>query len=316
VSVFFVVCSWIIGFVLVENLVLALSVCVLIAFAGLILTGVLKFRIDKKYKNVTAKELDYVMLNLPSLLMTIVPVFFVFLFKYTLADSGNLFILYFNVGILLIFLITPRLPQTFLLGAKPSIVTDSYLLNELKNLANSMGVQRIELYVIDSTKFKVANAIQIGYNKFSIVLSNLLIERFTIDELKAVLAHEIAHAKSRHVLKMTTAALAILLTGLNLLLFSRLVEFSIVLQLTMALAGFMLIVVANFLCVSYISRKFELQADLMAVKVLRTGAPLISALEKLTELNLIPRDNPRMKLGMSHPSLTERIKKIETLRLE
>jgi len=61
---------------------------------------------------------------------------------------------------------------------------------------------------------------------------------------------------------------------------------------------------------THISRRFEYEADKIAVKVVGKEA-VIKTLNKLSDLNLIPRKYPRF-LGLfeTHPSFEDRIKRV------
>jgi Zn-dependent protease with chaperone function len=73
-------------------------------------------------------------------------------------------------------------------------------------------------------------------------------------------------------------------------------------------AGFVVLFLSPQL-VLRLQRKFEFEADEIAVRTLGEGRPMVSALQKLMELNLVPADR---KSG-THPSIAKRIQRIEQI---
>jgi STE24 endopeptidase len=150
-----------------------------------------------------------------------------------------------------------------------------------------------------------------GPKRFSVLISDYLIEEFTPAEVDAVIAHELAHAKQRHVLKIAVTYLCFSLSGLDLLFFVRNVGVLTLGVLALFFTGLFLLFGGNFFFTPYINRRFELEADHMAVKTIEDGKAMISALKRMAELNLTPQDKTFMSWGLTHPSVSERIKKIQ-----
>ena len=82
-----------------------------------------------------------------------------------------------------------------------------------------MGVENVQLFSVDWKKFKVANAFQVGRRKFSVYVSNYLIEKMSVEEVEAVMAHELAHAKRKHVAKSFALFLFPEVASVNLFIF-------------------------------------------------------------------------------------------------
>ena len=126
-------------------------------------------------------------------------------------------------------------------------------------------------------------------------------------EIIAVLAHELAHAKKRHVLKQFALVLFPLLLIMNCFIIGlALSQSSIFLGLLACAIGFASIFLSSGITRRY-QKGFEYEADAFAVKILGDPKPMINALEKLVQLNLFPRDND----SSTHPSITKRIQKIK-----
>jgi STE24 endopeptidase len=169
-----------------------------------------------------------------------------------------------------------------------------------------MGIPRVNLYSIDWRRFKVANAFQAGPRRFSVFVSNYLLDNMTTGELSAVMAHELGHAKRRHVLKVTALALCTCMIGLDLFIVSLTLNQTSPWPLIPIVAGFIAIIVGPRL-VLRLQRKFEFEADEIAVRITGDGTTMISALRKLADLNLVPVET---RFG-THPSIAKRIERIE-----
>lgn len=310
-SAFLISLSWVVGFALLKTPVVAILSSVSIASIALVLSSVLRFYVDKKYKQVTARRADYILSNIPLYILVVVPVFILLSISHMLSELGILIILYIDGVILLIFTVVSKLPRSFLFGGKMSPLSNGALLSRARALANRMGVQVVDLYTIGWKKFKVANAVQMGPHKFSILISDHLIESLSPAEVDAVVAHELAHAKRRHVLKIVTTSLCFSMVGVDLLWLIRSAEVLAPWHLVLFFAGLVSVFGGNMFCIPYITRKFELEADYIAVKTLDNGKTMISALRKLAELNLIPKKKPRMSWGLTHPSASQRIETIQ-----
>jgi len=162
-----------------------------------------------------------------------------------------------------------------------------------------------------------------GRNR-TIVLYDTLIETMNEDEVISVLAHEIGHAKKRHVLvsmPMAFGIIALLLLGAYFIVthtpISTAFGFD---ELNIAFNMFVLMIFASPIMIllqiprNIISRKFEYAAD--AYEASHTGkTTAISALKKLYREdygNLTP--HPVVVLiKHSHPTLTQRIAGIESV---
>ena len=167
----------------------------------------------------------------------------------------------------------------------------------IEGLLSKCGFTAQGLFVMDGSKRSAhGNAYFTGFGKTKrIVFFDTLLERLNINEIEAVLAHELGHFKHRHVLKRILATFAMSLGFLWLL--ARLMKadwfyqglgithpthsgYSTALAL---LLFFMVLPVFSFLfspMMSALSRKHEFEADAYAVK--QTAAPdLVSALVKL-----------------------------------
>ncbi|NNM78836.1 MAG: M48 family metallopeptidase [Gallionella sp.] len=187
------------------------------------------------------------------------------------------------------------------------------------------------LFVMDGSKRSGhGNAYFTGFGKTKrIVFFDTLLERLSIDEVEAVLAHELGHFKHRHVIKRIAATFAMSLGFLWLLAqFMQNAWFYQGLGINPAtgagpvhtaialLLFFMLLPVFGFLLgpvMSAYSRKHEFEADAYAAT--QTAAhDLVSALVKLYQDNAatLTPDPLYSKFYDSHPPAAVRIAQLQT----
>ncbi len=154
-----------------------------------------------------------------------------------------------------------------------------------------------------------------------IVLYDTLIEKHTVPELLAIVAHEMGHHKKGHIPR--AIARSVVISGVTFFLLSlfinnrqlfdafRMKELSIYASLVFfgflyAPVGMVLGIVENV-----ISRRHEFEADAYAAATTEAGAPpMIAGLKKLSVENLSNLTPHPMKvfLGYSHPPVLERIR--------
>lgn len=205
---------------------------------------------------------------------------------------------------------------------------DGELKSRLEELLKKCGFKASGLFVMDASRRSGhSNAYFTGFGKSKrVVLYDTLIEQLTIDEIEAVLGHELGHYKHHHILKkmlfMIPAVFAILfvislLVNLPLLykgfgfVSGELVPYQMMfigiflLSLVFGDWGILLSPIMNSL-----SRHDEFQADAFAKEICGTGEPLCTALVKLNKENLSEIQVPKIYsvFNYSHPPLLERIK--------
>ncbi|OJX92006.1 MAG: peptidase M48 [Paludibacter sp. 47-17] len=193
----------------------------------------------------------------------------------------------------------------------------------ISSFAEKAGFKIDNIFVIDGSRRSTkANAYFSGLGpRKRIVLYDTLIAQMTIDEIVAVLAHEIGHYKHRHVLKGLLLSLPF-----NLLLF-YLLGLTLKSDLPAMAAGGTaasfhvnaLVFFTIYTPVSMVfdllgnlfSRRHEYQADAFAARYGYSDA-LVSSLKKLSATslsNLMPHPL-YVFFNYSHPTLYQRIKKI------
>jgi len=169
-----------------------------------------------------------------------------------------------------------------------------------------------------SEKSKKANAALVGLgNTRRIILSDTLLQKFSADEVEAVLAHEFGHHVRHHIFRIIvvqalTTYLGFYLANACLLAWGQalglrgVADFANLPLLILVSMGLSLILLPG---VNSHSRWLERQADDYALKAIPSKMAFISSMEKLAELNLAERQ-PSAWIEFifhSHPSIEKRI---------
>lgn len=203
---------------------------------------------------------------------------------------------------------------------KQTPLEEGELRDSIHDFANKVGFKLDNIYVIDGSKrSSKANAYFSGFgSQKRITLYDTLINDLTIEEVVAVLAHEVGHYKRKHIVYNLLSSVG--LTGVTLFILSLLVGNEILSNaLGVEEANFHIGLIAFTILYSpiseltgvvmnFISRKFEYQADNYA-KTYFNAEALISSLKKLSKnslSNLTPHSF-YVKIHYSHPSLLQRI---------
>ena len=202
------------------------------------------------------------------------------------------------IGVLLTRMWFLRL-YTEALGLAPHAVTTGPLRDRLFDLARRAGVPLRQLYVIPTTRGRLANAF--AMNGGSVMLTDYLLDHLSEREVTAALAHEIGHLRYGHprrlaltlVLSLGGACLATQLLG---------TWFALSSTLTLPLA----IVIASFVTL-LVTRGFERVADAAAIDLTGDPEALITALARLSQLNHVPLDwGAWAERSLTHPSTRRR----------
>ncbi|MCF6246759.1 MAG: M48 family metallopeptidase [Desulfobacula sp.] len=191
--------------------------------------------------------------------------------------------------------------------------------------ATSINFSLVNIFVMDGSKrSSKSNAFFAGFGKNKrIVLFDTLIKEQSIDELVAVLAHEMGHYKKKHVIKRM--ALSVLQMGFVFYLLSFFIsnenlfeafyveEMSIYAGLVFFGMLYSPIDLFSSLVFQISSRKDEYEADRFAAQTLDDPNPMITALKKLSAHNLsnLTPHPFYVFLNYSHPPVMERIKALK-----
>ena len=177
------------------------------------------------------------------------------------------------------------------------------------------------IFVVDgSRRSSKANAFFTGMGRNKrIGLFDTLVERYSVAELVAVVAHEIGHYKERHVWKgmaLGIAHMGAMFFVLSLFLGQQGLFDAFFVSEPSVYAGLLFfgllftpVELALSLAVNAFSRKNEFEADRFAARTTGSGEPLISALKKLSadSLNNLTPHPLHVALTASHPPVLQRI---------
>ena len=210
---------------------------------------------------------------------------------------------------------------------KLKILENGDLRDKLNSFAKKVDFSLSNIFIIDGSKrSSKANAYFSGFGKNKkIVLYDTLIKNHSVDELVAVLAHEIGHYKLKHII--SNMIISIITTGIMLYIMSKFLFNS---EISYALGGNIsfrhLEIFAFFIIYSPIntilsillnikSRKNEYEADNFAVRSYKKK-PLITALKRLSKDNLTNlTPHPLYEfINYSHPTLSKRLNSINNLK--
>ena len=201
------------------------------------------------------------------------------------------------------------------------------LKTRLEELLKKCGFKASGLFVMDASRRSGhSNAYFTGFGKSKrVVLYDTLIEQLSVDEIEAVLGHELGHYKHHHILKkmifMIPAVFVVLFVISMLVKLPSLysgfgfVDVEVVPYQMMFIGIFLMSLVFGEWGIllnpimNFMSRRDEFQADAFAKKICGTGEPLCTALIKLNKENLSEIQVPKIYsvFNYNHPPLLERI---------
>jgi STE24 endopeptidase len=200
-------------------------------------------------------------------------------------------------------------------------IEDGELKTSLMNYSKSINFPLTKIFKMDGSKRSTkSNAFFTGFgNNKRIVLFDTLIEKHTVSELVAVLAHEMGHYKKNHIKKMmiiSIGQMGIIFYLLSVFLgydelFKAFYMENISIYAGLIFFSMLFSPISFFLNIlmQYISRKHEYEADDFAVKTTSENIHLIDALKKLSVDNLsnLTPHPLFVFLNYSHPPVLKRI---------
>lgn len=176
-------------------------------------------------------------------------------------------------------------------ATSPLLEDTSNTLARLRTLCHRFGMPRMRLLVWETGAARIPNAGMVGLlGGFRyVLLSDVLLEIMTPEELETVVGHELGHAKHKHLLIYFVSALAFTMLGQFV--------FSLIDSLdtppTVELLFSAMFVLAFWKAVlGGLSRIFESQADLEGARAVGSPLPFTSAMEKIAATARIDRHAP------------------------
>ena len=187
---------------------------------------------------------------------------------------------------------------------------DEELVADLRALAERAGVPIRDVLVADASRRTTkANAYVSGFGATRrVVVYDTLLGRAEPSELRAVLAHELAHRRYRDVASFSAffVAAAVAVVVLLWAIFGAEVEPR---DFPLVLLVLTLIQPPVFAALAAIARRWEYRADRFALRVTRDLRALESMFAGLVESNVADLDPPRAVyyLRYTHPTVPERL---------
>jgi Zn-dependent protease with chaperone function len=237
---------------------------------------------------------------------------------YWLPYSAKVFIVehpYILIGLILpvialAYILAPLLMQ-YLWKTEP-LAAGSALKQKLERLTKQSGAKHRDIVVWQTGSLLIANAAVAGTLPWNrrIFLTDALLKYFTDEEIETVVAHELGHIRYKHI---QTYMLFSLFYLLSYPFFYVLVEEPLVThfaesQILSTLCSLAFLITYFVFIFRYLSRRFEHQADLYAVRLTEKPEAFKTALMKLAVLNSVPKSIRRFfEIFNTHPSIDRRV---------
>ena len=209
-------------------------------------------------------------------------------------------------------------------------LSDGALKDAIERYSESVKFPLTEVSVMDGSKRSGhSNAYFSGFGKKKrIVLFDTLIEKHSVEELVAILAHEVGHYKKKHILKGVLVSIAhagVLFFLLSLFIENRGLFDAFRMEQISVYAGLVFfsilyspieLVLSIFMNV--VSRKHEYEADAFAANTVGSAEPLVNGLKTLSVSNLgnLTPDDLTVILNYSHPPILQRIAALRGLHID
>jgi Zn-dependent protease with chaperone function len=190
-----------------------------------------------------------------------------------------------------------------LMGTQPQSLTTGDLRDHAFGMAERLGVKLQQVYVVPAGKGQMANAFARTGN--TIAFTDFLLQRMSRAEVNYVLGHELTHLKHKHPGKIAAARVASMFGAFFIVgiaapfgMESPVLRYSVILAIVTFFPLFW-------------SRRFEYAADAGAVEVNGDPRSAISALFKLSSLNMMPLHWSKWsEKWLTHPSSLRRAQAI------
>ena len=207
-------------------------------------------------------------------------------------------------------------------------ISNDELKDKIVNLMSKAGLGVKGIFQMDAgIRSKHTNAYFTGLGKTKrIVLFDTLLKSHPNDEILSILAHETGHWIKKHIIKQLILMETLSLAGLFII--AKLLDWNLIYQtfgfegkipyVGLFLVPVLLAPIGYFLSPagSAISRKYEKEADTVAVSLTGDAGPMISALIRLSAenlSNLVPHKIYSW-FNYSHPAPVERIERLEAMK--
>ncbi len=232
---------------------------------------------------------------------------------------------FFLVFSLFIMYISPYVIEPLFNKFTP--IADAGLEDKIKDLMSKAGIRVGRVFKMDASKrSRHTNAYFSGIGKVKrIILYDTLLEKMNYDEILAVLSHEAGHWKKKHILKMVVATEVLSFIGIyiafRILQTDFLTHLFLIEKDTFVAKAVLLGFIGGIISLpftplsSYISRRFEKEADRFSCQLTGNRDAMASALIKLSKDNLSNLYPHPLYAAFyySHPPVVQRVKDIKNL---
>ncbi|MGB4268450.1 MAG: M48 family metallopeptidase [Spirochaetota bacterium] len=284
--------------------------------------------IEHKFNLSNQSVLDWCIEELKSLLVSLViglPLVLVF---YYFIKTTDLWWLYFAIVVFIFAIVMAKVAPVliFPLFYKFTPIDNQQLYDSLQKLMNHHDLQVKGIFSFNLSKdTKKANAAFTGLGKTRrIILSDTLLQGFTVDEITTVFAHELGHYAHKHIVKNIFVSGFLIICSfficnsvyeitLHYAGFAYRYDIAALPILLFYLSLFSLIVMP---LINTLSRYYEKQADIYALTITNNPEAFISTMEKLAAMNLSQKEqHPLIEFFLySHPTIAKRIELAKNYR--
>jgi STE24 endopeptidase len=287
------------------------------------------FRLEHKFDLSNQTFFKWIFEDIKSVAVGIILGFPILLLFYWLLRTFEFWWFWLGCGVLIYSVLLAQIAPVLILPLfyKFKPLENESVKNRVLNLCDRIGFKVSGVFSFDMSKnTKKANAAFTGLGKTKrIILGDTLLSGFSEDEIETVFAHELGHYKNGHIKKNIFFSVISTFTGLFII--------STIYKISVTSFGFtsiyqlgalpLLAIISGILGTltkpigSYISRKFEFEADKFALTTTRNFDSFKSTMEKLAFQNLSD-DEPNKFVEFwfhSHPSVKRRIEQAEKYSL-
>ena len=260
--------------------------------------------------------------SLISFVITVIAVETVYLFLRSYPDTWWIWA---GAFWLFLMLVLARITPTMIIPLfyKYSDIKNEELKKGILDLFEKCRLKVKDAYMVDfSAKTKKANAFVCGFGKSRrVVLSDNLVNQFSIPEIETVVAHEIGHYKNHDIVRLTAVNSAVTFLSFflldvflkKMLIFGNIAYIYDIAFLPIIVVGLTVFSLATMPVLNGYSRFIERNADIFCLTVTRRPKDFISMIDKLGKMNLAEFESHPFieKFFYNHPSIAKRIKLAE-----
>jgi len=242
-------------------------------------------------------------------------------------DSPGGQILFFSIFLAILMVFMPRWIQ-FLWGCKPLEETEKA--SELKRFLkqHKFRYRDILRWPVFEGRMLTAGIMGMAARYRYILVTDALLELLNVDELKAVLAHEMGHAKYRHLAFYVIFFVGFIAISFGLfdifyyviasqpffvkLLTSKTTDSVNLFYLALSIPMLITLIIYFRYIMGFFMRNFERQADLYSAQLMGTPSYTIDSLEKIALWSGKSRDVP----SWHHFSIRQRVECLKTMAID